>query len=203
MEWIQNGGILMYFIVAMSVIGLSVVIEKIIYFASKEKGNFDDIKWNVKEYIEKGDYTGAFALLEKHDCSTYKVLKELLLQCTKNQDCNIVHMEEKAREVGLAQLPRLERGMWLLGIVAHTTPLLGLLGTVTGMIQAFHAIASYGTGDPSVLAEGISKALITTAGGLTVAIPAVIFYNYFNKRIDTVINNMEKSSVEMINFFRK
>ncbi|WP_372714604.1 MotA/TolQ/ExbB proton channel family protein, partial [Ilyobacter sp.] len=127
----------------------------------------------------------------------------LLLQCTKNKDCNIVHMEEKAREVGLAQLPRLERGMWLLGIVAHTTPLLGLLGTVTGMIQAFHAIASYGTGDPSVLAEGISKALITTAGGLTVAIPAVIFYNYFNKRIDTVINNMEKSSVEMINFFRK
>ncbi|WP_319370369.1 MotA/TolQ/ExbB proton channel family protein [uncultured Ilyobacter sp.] len=203
MVWIQNGGILMYFIVAMSIIGLAVVIEKTIYFATKEKGKFDDIKWNVKEYIDKDDYAGAFSLLENRECSTYKVLKELLLQCTKNKESNIVLMEEKAREIGLAQLPRLERGMWILGIVAHTTPLLGLLGTVTGMIQAFHAIASHGTGDPSVLAEGISKALITTAGGLTVAIPAVIFYNYFNKRIDTVVNTMEKASVEMINFFRK
>jgi biopolymer transport protein ExbB len=203
MEWIQNGGILMYFIAAMSIIGVAVIIEKSIYFITKEKGNFEEIKWNVKEYIDKGDYSGAFSLLEERECSTYKVLKELLLQCTKNKDSNITLMEEKAREVGLAQLPRLERGMWILGIVAHTTPLLGLLGTVTGMIQAFHAIASHGTGDPAILAEGISKALITTAGGLTVAIPAVIFYNYFNKRIDSVVNSMEKASVEMINFFRK
>lgn len=203
MEWIQNGGILMYFIVAMSIIGTAVIIEKSIYFISKEKGNFEEIKWNIQDYIVKEDYAGAFSLLEGCECSTYKVLKELLLQCTKDKDVNIILMEEKAREVGLAQLPRLERGMWILGIVAHTTPLLGLLGTVTGMIQAFHAIAAHGTGDPSILAAGISKALITTAGGLTVAIPAVIFYNYFNKRIDSVVNSMEKASVEMINFFRK
>ncbi len=93
--------------------------------------------------------------------------------------------------------------MWLLSVVAHTTPLIGLLGTVTGMIKAFQAVSLHGTGDASVLASGISQALLTTAGGLFVAIPSIILYNYFNKKIDDQINDMEKGSAELINYFRK
>lgn len=70
-----------------------------------------------------------------------------------------------------------------LSVVAHTTPLIGLLGTVTGMIKAFQAVSLHGTGDASVLASGISQALLTTAGGLFVAIPSIILYNYFNKKL--------------------
>ena len=88
-------------------------------------------------------------------------------------------------------------------MVAHVTPLLGLLGTVTGMIKAFQAVAIHGTGDAAVLAEGISEALFTTAGGLFVAIPAMIIYNYYNKKIDNTINDMEKASTEVINYFRR
>ena len=72
--------------------------------------------------------------------------------------------------------------MWLLSLAANASPLLGLLGTVTGMITAFNSIALNGTGDAGVLAKGISEALYTTAGGLIVAIPCMIFYNYFNKK---------------------
>jgi biopolymer transport protein ExbB len=97
----------------------------------------------------------------------------------------------------------LEKKMWILSLVAHTTPLLGLLGTVLGMIKAFQAVALHGTGDASVLATGISQALITTAGGLFVAIPALVVYNYFNRKIDEIINDMEKGSTEVINYFRK
>lgn len=203
MEWMASGGLLMYFIMAMSVMGVAVIIERGIYFVTQEKGNFEDIKMGLKDYIVAKDAKGAISYLDRYQGSTFSVLKELVMEWDESKEVDIILLEEKAREAGLAKLPKLEKGMWLLGIVAHTTPLIGLLGTVTGMIQAFKAISVYGTGDPAVLAEGISKALVTTAGGLTVAIPALIFYNFFNKKIDVVVNEMEKASVELINFFRR
>ena len=112
-------------------------------------------------------------------------------------------MEEKARERALIEIPKLENHMWLLGVVAHVTPLVGLLGTVSGMITAFRVIAVVGSGKPEMLADGISQALITTAAGLTVAIPALILYNYYNKKIDHVVNEIEKTAVEFINSLRK
>ena len=131
------------------------------------------------------------------------VLKEVLSFWNKTNTTNIVTLEEKAREAALSQIPLLERNMWLLSIVAHTTPLIGLLGTVTGMIKAFQAVAIHGTGDAKILASGISEALFTTAGGLFVAIPALIIYNYYNRKIDEIINDMEKGSTEVINYFRR
>lgn len=203
MEWIKSGGILMYFIILMSVLGVSVIIERGIYFLTKEKSNFEGIKLQLKKYIVDRDTDGALAFLEGYKGSTTEVLKELILEWKDGNETDIVLLEEVAREAGLSTLPSLERGMWLLGIVAHTTPLIGLLGTVTGMIQAFQAISVHGTGDPAVLADGISKALITTASGLMVAIPALIFYNFYNKKIDLVVGEMEKASVELINYFRR
>lgn len=202
MYWIKNGGALMYFIILMSVLGTGVIIEKFIYFRISEKRKFDDLKEEINEYLEKGDLPGVIEYLDKTKCSTGKVLKEVFTSCNKDTK-SIVVLEEKAREQALAQIPRLEKNMWILSMVAHVTPLIGLLGTVTGMIKAFQAVAIHGTGDASILAEGISEALFTTAGGLFVAIPALIIYNYYNKKIDDVVNDMEKGSVEVINYFRR
>ena len=80
---------------------------------------------------------------------------------------------------------------------------LSIQGTVTGMITAFNSIALNGTGDAGILAKGISEALYTTAGGLFVAIPCMIFYNYFNKRIDLVVADIEKTCTELLNYFRE
>lgn len=112
-------------------------------------------------------------------------------------------LEEKGKEVAIQQLRYLERNMWLISVAAHVAPLVGLLGTVTGMIKAFQAVALYGTGDPAVLAKGISEALYTTAGGLFVAIPAMILYNYYNKKIDSIVSDIEQSSTELLNYFRR
>ncbi|EHO22258.1 hypothetical protein HMPREF9466_00101 [Fusobacterium necrophorum subsp. funduliforme 1_1_36S] len=131
------------------------------------------------------------------------MLQAILIYGYKENKKSLEALEEKGKEVAIQQLRHLERNMWLISVAAHVAPLVGLLGTVTGMIKAFQAVALYGTGDPAVLAKGISEALYTTAGGLFVAIPAMILYNYYNKKIDTIISDMEQSSTELLNYFRR
>lgn len=203
MYWLERGGFLMYFILLMSILGTGVVIERALYFSSKEKNSFVDIRPKLRKYIEDNDIKGAIGYLSTSKSSTGLVLKEILSFWNRTNTTNIVTLEEKGREAALSQISLLERNMWLLAIVAHATPLIGLLGTVTGMIKAFQAVAVHGTGDASILAEGISEALFTTAGGLFVAIPALIIYNYYNKKIDNIITDMEKGSTEVINYFRR
>lgn len=203
MYWIEHGGFLMYFILLMSVLGTGVVIERTIFFTVREKNRFADIRPKLRKYIEDDDIKGAIGYLSTSKSSTGLVLKEILSFWNKTKTTNVVTLEEKGREAALSQIPLLEKNMWLLSIVAHATPLIGLLGTVTGMIKAFQAVSIHGTGDASVLAAGISEALFTTAGGLFVAIPALILYNYFNKKIDVIITDMEKGSTEVINYFRR
>ncbi|NME35023.1 MULTISPECIES: MotA/TolQ/ExbB proton channel family protein [Fusobacterium] len=203
MYWIEKGGILMYFIAGMSILGTTVVIERFFYFISSERRRFDDIRNEFQKYLEKNDVKGAIAFLGKSKSASGRVVKEILNLWSKTKTTNLTTLEEKARETALSEISSLEKNMWVLSMVAHVTPLLGLLGTVTGMIKAFQAVAIHGTGDAAVLAEGISEALFTTAGGLFVAIPAMIIYNYYNKKIDNIISDIEKGSTEVINYFRR
>lgn len=203
MYWIEKGGILMYFIAGMSILGTTVIIERFFYFILSERNRFDDIRDKFQKYLEENDIKGAIEFLGNSKSGSGRVVKDILAIWTKTKTANITTLEEKARESALSEITRLEKNMWVLSMVAHVTPLLGLLGTVTGMIKAFQAVAIHGTGDAAVLAEGISEALFTTAGGLFVAIPAMIIYNYYNKKIDNTINDMEKASTEVINYFRR
>ena len=107
-------------------------------------------------------------------------------------------MKESIEDVGRHVVADLERFLNTLGTVAAITPLLGLLGTVLGMINVFTAITSHGVGDPGVLAGGISQALITTAAGLSVAIPALMFYRYFRGRVDELVIEMEEEALKMV-----
>ncbi len=107
-------------------------------------------------------------------------------------------MKESIEETGRHVAHSLERFLNTLGTIASISPLLGLLGTVIGMIKVFTVITSLGVGDPSILSEGISEALITTAAGLTVAIPSLMFHRFFRGKIDGLIITMEQEALKMV-----
>jgi len=107
-------------------------------------------------------------------------------------------MKTSIEETGRQIVHELERFLNTLGTIASITPLLGLLGTVVGMIKVFAAIMIHGVGDPGILAGGISEALITTAAGLTVAIPSLIFHRYFERLVDEYVLNMEEEALRLI-----
>lgn len=108
-------------------------------------------------------------------------------------------MKEAIEDAGRQAMPELERYLNTLGTIAAIAPLLGLLGTVTGIIRSFHAISGgQGMGNPQMLAGGISEALITTAAGLIVAIPSVMFYRYFRGRVDELVISMEQEALKMV-----
>jgi biopolymer transport protein ExbB len=109
------------------------------------------------------------------------------------------YIEEVMYEKMLITKPRLERLMPVIALTAATAPLLGLLGTVTGMINTFNMITVYGTGDPRTLAGGISEALITTEFGLIVAVPALLLHAFLNRKAKGVLNSMEQTTVAFIN----
>ena len=107
-------------------------------------------------------------------------------------------MKEAIEETGRQVVLELERYLNTLGTIASVTPLLGLLGTVIGMIKVFAAITTHGVGNPEVLAGGISEALITTAAGLSVAIPSLIFYRFFRGRVDELVLVMEEEALKIV-----
>ncbi len=106
-------------------------------------------------------------------------------------------MIERLEDTGRHVVHELERFLNTLGTIASVTPLLGLLGTVTGIIKAFNAITEGGMGDPRMLSGGISEALITTAAGLLVAIPALIAYRYLRGRVERIVIDMEKNAIQL------
>lgn len=107
-------------------------------------------------------------------------------------------MKESIEDTGRQVAHELERYLNTLGTIAAASPLLGLLGTVFGMIQVFSAITIHGNSNPSILAGGIAQALITTAAGLSVAIPALIFHRYFRGKIDALVLKMEEEALKMV-----
>lgn len=204
-EIIKSGGPLMIVIFILSIMGLSVILERGVYFYRNEKHNGELLINHLENFIKNGEKQRAIDVCNHFKNTSAKVMKTILIEYKSDNVtcCTYDFLEEKARECALRELPKLERHMWMLGLAANVTPLAGLLGTVTGMISAFTAMSQHGAGDPTVLAAGISQALITTASGLTVAIPALIFYNYYQKKIEKAMLDMEKNVVEFINILRK
>ncbi len=107
-------------------------------------------------------------------------------------------MKDSIQEAASQVIHEMERYLTILSTIANIAPLLGLLGTVIGMIKVFTAIMLQGTGNAGVLAGGISEALITTAAGLTVAIPAMILHRFFQRRVDTIVVTMEEEAVKLV-----
>ncbi len=125
-------------------------------------------------------------------------LGRILAAGLRNMDCQRELMKESIEEEGRQVVLELERFLTTLGTIASITPLLGLLGTVIGMIKVFAVITTLGVGDPKILADGISEALITTAAGLSIAIPTLMFYRHFRSKVDELLLKMEAQAIFLV-----
>ncbi|MEE4255308.1 MAG: MotA/TolQ/ExbB proton channel family protein [Desulfuromusa sp.] len=125
-------------------------------------------------------------------------LARILLTVLKNRGGQRAYLKSLAEEVGEREVVSLQRYLGLLGTIANITPLLGLLGTVLGMIKAFNVIATQGLGTPATLGGGISEALITTAAGLTVAVPMILLHRYLSSRSERLVLELEEATMQIV-----
>ena len=125
-------------------------------------------------------------------------LGQILAAGLINRDRDRTVLKDSIEDTGRHVVHELERYLETLGTIAAISPLLGLLGTVLGMVEVFTEITTQGVGNPTALAGGIATALITTAAGLTVAIPALIGYRYYRNRVDTLVVEMEKEAIKLV-----
>ena len=201
------GGIFMWGILLASICGFAIVLEKLWLFFTKEKDYTNEYRRQLFKLLltESKDEIVKVTETKKDSVSTVitKIMKSIDLDLDKMEDVEREYIEEIIREAVLAQTGELEKGMWLLGAVVNTAPQLGLLGTVTGMIASFSALTANNADSAKAVAAGISEALYTTAFGLIVAIPSLVFYNYFNRRIDAIILEMERAALHFLTRIKK
>ncbi len=148
----------------------------------------------LKESLTTASIDGAVELCESTRGPVAAILHAGLIRAKRGTE----YVEKSIEDAATLEMSFLERGMVWLATVANIAPMLGFLGTVSGMIHAFEAIAKAGEVEPTLVATGISEALITTATGLAIAIPVQAFYNYFVSKIDRLIIDMEESSTDMV-----
>ena len=202
LKYLIDGGIFMWVILLASISGLAVIIEKMYTFLSKEKKLSENEKNQLYKALRTGNKEEILKLCKDKNDSVSKSVTKIV----SNMDINFDELDNSHRQVIegiisesiLEQTTELEKGMSLLGTVVNAAPQLGLLGTVTGMIAAFSALTRNGTSTAKIVAGGISEALYTTAFGLIVAIPALVFYNYFNRRIDVIVAEMERAALQFL-----
>ena len=189
---------------ACSVIALTFIIERFFtFFKSRSKIGTEHFIAQITESLRNENIMEAVSTCEEAGGPLANVLKAGLLRYSQAQieerAITKEEIQEAIQEAGLLEIPELEKNLPVLGTIAVISPLFGLLGTVTGMINAFTTIALEGTGDPQQLAGGISQALLTTAVGLSVAIPCLIFYNLFDSWVNRYVLEIEQVSNEIVN----
>ncbi len=195
-QMIKEGGVLMVPIILCSVVGLAVSIERVwhLYRARIDTKKFMEA---ITGSIKRNKIIQALELCDQTPGPIAHIVKAGVLKHDRGKN----EIKEAIEDVGLHEVARLEKNLNILATVAHICPLLGLLGTVTGMMEAFQVIrdkAVIGSPvNPGDLAGGISTALITTAAGLAVAIVFYVTYNYLVSRVENVIFEMEQSATDL------
>ena len=198
-EQIQSGGPIVWPILGIGVAALLIIIERFI-FLRKVNINADKMMNRVNELGAQQKWDDCVNLCEKQKT---RPVPKVLLAGINARTLSREDMENVLQETILREIPRLEKFLSTLGMLAAIAPLLGLLGTVTGMINTFHVITFYGTGDPKMMSGGISEALTTTMLGLGVAIPIMLFYTFLSRNVETIISQMEEKGVALTNIVFK
>lgn len=189
----EGGGFMMWPLAAAFLIGMIVVVWKLIDLTSKGARTRRVLR-EVDALVAEGRINEAIEVAERSNTPAGRILSEGLRRHTEGTE-RVVKAIENA---GLIEMAKLERGLVVLATVSTVAPLLGFLGTVIGMIQAFQAIELAGEVEATLVAGGIKVALITTASGLVIAIPISIAHNYFVSRIDRLVIDMEESAQRTI-----
>jgi biopolymer transport protein ExbB len=193
LEIIYAGGWLMAPILLCSVLALAIIAER---FWALRRSNV--VPPGVGQQVE--DWAARHELDRRHidQLRSGSALGRVLAAALVNRHRSRELIKEAVEDTGRHVVHELERFLNTLGTIAGISPLLGLLGTVIGMIKVFSAILVHGVGDATQLAGGISEALITTAAGLTVAIPSFFFYRYFKGRVTAYVVSMEEQAINLI-----
>ncbi|MFH1914318.1 MAG: MotA/TolQ/ExbB proton channel family protein [Pseudomonadota bacterium] len=188
LEWLGSGGLLVWPIILVGVAALILVVERF-YSLSRIRGNSDRNMATILELVNRGQWKECRRFcLEQSNYPTCRIINHTLQYLGNTREI----IENAFQEGLLKELPMLERFLPTLNVLAAVAPLLGLLGTVTGMINTFQIITVYGTGDPRMMSGGISEALITTQLGLAVAVPIMILHHVLERRVDRIVGDMEE-----------
>ena len=197
-ELFLNGGFLMYPIAFCSVLALGIFLERL-WSLRERKIIPKDYLIAVEDLIGRRKIHDAMILCRRDNSSMAAIIFEGIRNSSRGREA----VKDAVEGIGRQEAAKLERYVGVVGTVAAISPLLGLLGTVTGMIKAFNVISTNGVGNPSSLAGGISEALITTAAGLIVAIPAYVMYRYLMSKVDRIILSMEKYSLHLVDLLEE
>ncbi|MGD9159691.1 MAG: DUF3450 family protein [Desulfobacteraceae bacterium] len=198
-QQISRGGALVWPILAILVIGMGIVAERAIFLARRHFDGGSLIR-QIDTHASDHNWDACVRACESNaDKPVARVIKAGIACFRSSRQ----EMEDILQEAILREIPAMERFLSTLGMLAAIAPLLGLLGTVTGMIDTFQVITMHGTGDPRMMSGGISVALVTTMLGLSVAIPIMLAHTLLGRAVDNTIGQMEEKAVALVNIFHK
>lgn len=192
-EIVKAGGIMMGPIILASIIAAAIILERL-WTLQPKRVLPADLTEKVWRWVEQRQ------IQDKHIAALQQnsPLGKILAAGLANRHRDRAVIKESIEDTGRHVVHELDRFIGALGTIASLSPLMGLLGTVLGMIRTFNAITTDGIGNPAALAGGIAEALITTAAGLTVAIPALIGYKYLRGRVEALVVQMEKEAIKLV-----
>jgi len=189
----KKGGPMMWPILLCSIISLAIMCERLVLLRKEKFLQPKFLKKVRKEWLKK-EFQTALEICDKNPNSMSRIVRAGLLR----SDLGILEIERAVEGAGSHESAHLTARLRGLGVIANLAPMLGLLGTVAGMIRAFNVISTAGTGNASLVASGISEALITTAAGLIVGIPTLAGYHFFRGKADKIIFEMEEISISFM-----
>lgn len=191
---LEKGGVIMWIILFLSVLAAIIIIERLLYFR-KIRVDEERMISRLKSTLSKRHFDEALSICENNPSPITNLMKVGIEH--RGYPPNII--KDAILDAANLEIPKMEKHLPALGTVSHIAPLLGLLGTVTGNIAAFGVLGKFGSvGDPGLLAKGISEALLTTAAGIIVSIPAIIFYNYLVSKVNHTIIRLENRVNELV-----
>jgi biopolymer transport protein ExbB len=191
---IEKGGLIMILIFILAFVATVIIVERLLFFR-KIRIDENTMIERLKSALQKKHYDEAINICENNPSPVSKLMKVGI----EHREYGPAEIKDAIMSSANLEIPMLERYLTTLGTIAHISPLLGLLGTVTGNIKAFGVLGEFGSvGDPSLLASGISEALLTTAAGIAVSIPAITFYNFLVNKVNHIIMRLENRVNDMV-----
>lgn len=192
----KDGGGIMWFLLVCAVLGIALTLERLFTLFIRTRVNVKKFSQKLLQTVEQDGIQAGIELCDKTPSPVAKVLRAALLKA----DADRTVMEDAIVRAGATELAFLDRGMALLAGLTTVAPFFGFLGTVSGMIGAFKAIAAVGEVDPTVVSSGIAEALITTKWGLIIAAPLAIIHILFSGKVNGYLRDMETASSELLDY---
>jgi biopolymer transport protein ExbB len=194
-ELLAHGGIMMWLLFAVGATAAAVFVERLLHYHREHINSFDFIN-GVRTVLRRDNVVEALSICEATAGPVPRLVKTAILCRDRGRD----RIREALTQAGLLEVPRLEEKLGLLATIAQIAPIMGLLGTVMGLIEVFQVLQTQGMAAPTgSLAGGVWRALVCAGTGLAISIPAYAGYNYLVSRVRLIVLDMEKSSVEILN----